>query len=111
MNDEKDAVLVRIFMKEADEWKGRPLHTVIIEEAHKQGLAGATVLHAISGFGSSNEPRQLLELSSDPSVVVEIVDWDDKAESFIESVADMIERGLVTKEKVQVVRYVSKRSG
>ena len=109
MSQEKDAVMLRIFMKEADEWQGKPLYTAILEEAHKEGLAGGTAVHAISGFGSSNEPRQMLELASDPSVVVEIVDWEDRAEAFAEKISGMIERGLVTTEKVRVLWYRSKR--
>jgi PII-like signaling protein len=109
MNQERDAVLLRIFMKEADKWQGKPLHSAILEEAHKAGLAGATAVHAIAGYGSSNEPRHLLELPSDPSVVVEIVDWEDRAEAFVEKISEMMERGLVTTEKVRVLWYRSKR--
>jgi uncharacterized protein len=109
MSQERDAVMLRVFMKEADEWQGKSLYTAVLEEAHKQGLAGATAVHAIAGFGSSNEPRQLLELPSDPSVVVEIVDWEDRVEAFVENISNMMERGLVTTEKVRVLWYRSKR--
>lgn len=110
MAEEKDAVLLRIFVKENDKWHGRPLHMAIVEEAHKQGLAGATVLRGVVGYGSSSEihTTRLLELSSELPMVVEIVDWEDKAESFVQSVGEMMERGLVTKEKVQVMWYRSK---
>lgn len=112
MTSEKEAVLLRVYVKENDKWEGRPLHMAIVEEAHRQGLAGATVLRGVVGFGSSNHihTTRLLELSSELPMVVEIVDWEDKMEPFLDSVAGMMERGLVTKEKVQVMWYQSARS-
>lgn len=109
MASEKDAVLLRVFVKENDKWEGRPLHMAIVEEAHKQGLAGATVLRGVVGFGSSSQihTTRLLELSSELPMVVEIVDWEDKMDAFVESLGGMMERGLVTKEKVQVMWYQS----
>lgn len=110
MADEKEAVLLRIFVKETDKWEGKPLHMAIVEEAHKQGLAGATVLRGVVGFGSSSQihTTRILDLSSELPMVVEIVDWADKAEAFLEKIGDMMERGLVTKERVQVMWYQSK---
>lgn len=110
MVEQKEAVLLRIFVKENDKWQGKPLHMAIVEEAHKQGLAGATVLRGVVGFGSSSEihTTRLLELSSELPMVVEIVDWEDRVESFLSQISEMMERGLATKERVQVVWYQSK---
>lgn len=111
MASEREAVLLRVFVKENDKWKGRPLHMAIVEEAHKQGLAGATVLRGVVGYGSSSHihTTRLLELSSELPMVVEIVDWEEKMDPFLNSVADMMDRGLVTKEKVRVMWYQSAR--
>lgn len=110
MADEKDAVLLRIFVKENDKWEGKPLHMAIVEEAQKEGIAGATVLRGVVGFGSSSEihTTRLLELSSELPMVVEIVDWEDRVEPFLSKIEHMMERGLATKEKVRVMWYQSK---
>lgn len=112
MVSEKEAVLLRVYVKENDKWEGKPLHMAIVEEAHKRGLAGATVLRGVVGYGTSSEihTTRLLELSSELPMVIEIVDWEDKMDPFLDSVAEMMERGLVTKEKVQVMWYQSARA-
>lgn len=112
MVSEKEAVLLRVYVKENDKWEGKPLHMAIVEEAHKQGLAGATVLRGVVGYGSSSQihTTRLLELSSELPMVIEIVDWEDRMDSFLNSVEGMMERGLVTKERVQVVWYLSART-
>jgi len=112
MVSEKEAVLLRVYVKENDKWEGKPLHMAIVEEAHKQGLAGATVLRGVVGYGTSSQihTTRLLELSSELPMVIEIVDWEDRMESFLNSVAGMMERGLVTKERVQVMWYQSARA-
>ncbi len=106
MANDTDAVLLRIFVKENDTLEGKPLHTAIVEEARKQGLAGATVLRGVAGFGSTNEPAT--EVSSETPMVIEIIDWQNNVDPFIEKLGTMMDRGLVTTEKVNVTWYQSK---
>src|SRR5579883_1596757 len=74
---------VRIYIGESDQWRGRPLYAAIVQEARKQGLAGATVARGVMGFGAHSaihEPH-LFKLSSDLPVVIEIVDTDEDRKS------------------------------
>ena len=102
-----EAVLLRIFIGESDHWHGRPLHSALVETARKEGLAGATVLRGMEGFGAKSviHTTRLLELSSDLPIVVEIVDTEAKINAFLEHVHDMVEGGLVTTERVRIVFY------
>jgi uncharacterized protein len=113
MASEKEAVLLRIYVKENDKWEGKPVHMAIVEKARERGLAGATVLRGLVGFGSSSETdtARLLELSTELPMVIEIVDWADKAESFVEEISEMMERGLVTTENVRVLWYRAPADG
>jgi PII-like signaling protein len=114
MSDSKnEAVLLRIYVKESAQAQGKPLYSAIVEEARNQGLAGATVLRGIEGFGLRNvgPTARQPEQSPESPLVVEIVDWEDKARSFLETVEQMTEEALVTTHKVQVVSYRTKTSG
>lgn len=107
MENETEAVLLRIFIGESDHWHGKPLHLAIVEEARRQGLAGATVLRGIEGFGARSviHTTRLLELSTDLPLVVEIVDREDRLMAFLETAKEMVEQGLATLERVRVVFY------
>jgi hypothetical protein len=107
MQSESEAVLLRIFIGESDHWHGKPLHLAIVEEARRQGLAGATVLRGIEGFGARSviHTTRLLELSTDLPIVVEIVDREDRLMAFLETAKDMVEEGLATIERVKVIFY------
>jgi len=102
-----EAVLLRIFIGESDHWHGRPLHSALVETARKEGLAGATVLRGMEGFGAKSviHTTRLLELSGDLPIVVEIVDTEAQINAFLEHVHDMVEGGLVTTERVRIVFY------
>jgi PII-like signaling protein len=102
-----EAVLLRIFIGESDHWLGRPLHLALVEKAREDGLAGATVVRGMEGFGARSviHTTRLLELSGDLPIVVEIVDTEEKISSFLEHVHDMVEDGLVTTERVRIVFY------
>jgi PII-like signaling protein len=106
-----EAVLLRIFLGESDHWHGRALHVALLERAREQGLAGATVYRGIEGFGAKSviHAARLLELSSDLPIVVEIVDTREKIDAFLPVVEEMVEDGLATLERVQVVFYRHKR--
>ena len=107
MNLPTDSLLLRVFIGESDKVNGRPLHEVIVDEARKQGLAGATVLRGFLGFGANSRihTSKVLRLSEDLPIVVEIVDAEEKINAFLPGLEGMISEGLVTMEKVKVIVY------
>lgn len=102
-----EAFLLRIFIGESNKADGRPLYKVIVEEARKRGMAGATVMRGFMGFGANSRihTSKVLRLSEDLPVVVEIVDTEGKIEAFLPELDKMIGEGLVTLEKVRVISY------
>ncbi len=103
----RESELLRIFIGESDKHQGRPLYDVIVETARKRGMAGATVLRGIAGFGAHSRMHtaKVLRISEDLPIVIEIVDTPEKIEPFLAELDIMIEEGLVTLEKVQVISY------
>jgi uncharacterized protein len=103
----KEAELLRIFIGESDKYHGRPLYEAVVELARKQGLAGATVLRGIEGFGAHSRLHtgKVLRLSEDLPIVVEIVDEPERLVEFLALLDTMIIEGLVTLEKVRVIIY------
>jgi hypothetical protein len=100
--------LLRIFIGEADKHAGKPLYEWIVLQARAQGLAGATVLRGIMGYGANSRQIQTFKierLSEDLPVVVEIVDTEENLEKLLDLVAPHIAAGLVTMEKAQVKFY------
>lgn len=104
MELEGQGKLVRIFIGESDTWQGRPLYEALVHRAREMGMAGATVLRGIEGFGSSSvmHTGRILRLSEDLPIVVELVDTDDKIDRFLAEVDEMRGDGLVTVERVEV---------
>ena len=105
----KDGTLLRIFLAESDKHQGRPLYEWIVRRAREQGLAGATVLRGLEGFGATSRlhTAKILRLSTDLPIVVEIVDVEEKIQGFLPVIDDAIGKGLATLEKVQVLFYRS----
>src|SRR4030088_263789 len=103
----EDAVLLRIFIGESDRYQHRPLYEAIVLKARELHLAGATVLRGPLGFGRSSHMHtaKILRLSMDLPMVIEIVDTREKIDAFLPSLDPMMSGGLVTLEKVQVIRY------
>jgi len=103
----KDSTLLRIFCGEADRFDGQPLYEAIVLKARGMGLAGATVLRGPMGFGQTSRlhTTKILRLSDDLPLVIEIVDTEDKIAGFLPTLDAMMPSGLVTLEKVQVLRY------
>jgi hypothetical protein len=101
------ALRVRIFVGEADRYHHQPLYHAILMKAREIGMAGATVYRAFEGFGASTRIRStnLLDLSADLPVVVEIVDGQDYVERLLPVLDGMVENGLITVDPVQVVKY------
>lgn len=107
MRESGEGLLLRIFIGESDRWKGGPLHAAILERARREGLAGATVFKGHSGFGSHSliHTASILRLSTDLPVLIEVVDTEEKIEAFLPLLDQMVEHGLVTLEKVRILRY------
>ncbi len=94
-----------VYIGEDDSWSHKPLYTEIVHRAHQAGLAGASVLRGIEGFGSSSSrihTSRILSLSEDLPVVVVIVDDAEKIEAFLPQVEEIVTEGLVTLEDVEV---------
>lgn len=103
----KDAVLLRIFFGEADRHGGAPLYEAIVMKAREMHMAGATVLRGPMGFGHSSRlhTAKILRLSEDLPLIVEVVDTEEKINTFLPILDEMMGSGLVTIEKVKVLRY------
>ncbi len=107
MNLPHESLLLRIFIGESDQYEGRPLYEAIVLKAREQHLAGATVLRGPMGYGKSSRLHRanFLELSEDLPLVIEIVDEETKIEAFRPFLRQMMGSGLVTLERVKVLRY------
>jgi PII-like signaling protein len=107
MHIPEDGYLLRIFVGESDRHGHHPLYEAIVLKARETGLAGATVVRGIMGFGKHSvlHTAKILRLSEDLPMVVEIADSLDKIEQFLPMLDDMITDGLVTLEQVRVIQY------
>jgi PII-like signaling protein len=105
----EEGSLLRIFIGESDKHEGMPLYEWIVRKAREQGLAGATVVRGLEGFGARSRVHtaKILRLSTDLPVVVEIVDTLEKIETFLPVVDHAILEGLATLERVQIRFYRS----
>lgn len=103
--------LLRIFIGESDQWHHKPLYHEIVEMARREGMAGATVLRGIEGFGAHSRihTTRILSLSEDLPLVVEVVDTTEKVRTFLERIDPMIGEGLVTVEPVEVHLYRARK--
>jgi PII-like signaling protein len=102
----EEAVLVRIFFGEDDKYEGKPLYKHLVEFCKNMGIAGATVFRGILGYGKSSvlHKASLFKLSSDLPIVVEIIDCQEKIDRVLPEIAQMVKDGLITMEKVKVIR-------
>lgn len=109
MNIPENGYLVRIFVGESDKHGMLPLYEVIVRKAREAGLAGATVVRGLMGYGRHSilHTAKVLRLSEDLPMIVEIVDSLEKIEAFLPTLDAMITDGLVTLERVRVIRYRS----
>jgi len=110
------AVLLRIFIGESDKLGHMPLYEAIVKQARDAGLAGATVLKGVLGYGATARIRttKILDLSADLSMVVEIVDEEAKVAAFQQRLSELFEQancgGLVTLENIRVIHYLPENS-
>jgi PII-like signaling protein len=107
MKVESDLHLLRIYIGENDRWEGRPLYEVVVRAAKEQGLAGATALRAIEGFGASSRIHtvKVLRLSEDLPIVIEVVDRPERIAAFLPTIDELVSEGLATVEKVRAFIY------
>lgn len=109
------AKLLRIFVGEIDKIGHQLLYEAIVQEARKQGIAGATVLRGIMGYGASTiiHTAKLIDISEDLPIVIEIVDEEEKINNFLLIVNKLIDEcnrgGLITIEQVNVLYYQHKK--
>ncbi len=100
-------LLVRIYLGESDRWHGKPLYQAIVAHLRERGLAGATVLRGIEGFGAKQHlhTSRILGLSEDLPVLIEAVDAEEKIRAVLPELDAMVREGLITLEKVEVTVY------
>ena len=112
MNLPEIGSLLRIYIGESDRHEGKPLYEWIVLKARESGLAGATVLRGILGFGPSSKIStfKILRLSKDLPVVIEIVDTEENLVNFLDQINGVIKEGLVTIEKAQIKIYRARKS-
>jgi len=99
--------ILRVYIGESDTWHGRPLYQAIVRRLREQGLAGATVLRGIEGFGAHSRlhTARILRLSDDLPIVIEVVDREDRVREVLPILDEMVTEGLVTIEDVEVLVY------
>jgi PII-like signaling protein len=107
MKISEEGQLLRIFIGESDKWEGKPLYEALVLKAREMGLAGATMLRGLMGYGAASRVHtaKILRLSEDLPIIVEIVDSQEKIAPFLLVIDEMIQEGLVTIERVQVILY------
>jgi PII-like signaling protein len=105
--ESKQGHLLRIFVGESDRYENLPLYEWIVRKAREMGLAGATVLRGLEGFGARSRihTAKILRLSTDLPIVVEVVDTIDNIERFLPEIDGAIDEGLATLEKVEIRFY------
>ncbi|HET7568903.1 MAG TPA: DUF190 domain-containing protein [Gaiellaceae bacterium] len=109
MKIEGEGKLLRLFIGESDTWHGKPLYQAIVERVREEGLAGATVIRGIEGFGADSHlhTSRILRLSEDLPVVIEIVDTPERIDRIVPILDEMVSEGMLTLERVQIVSYRS----
>ena len=113
MKIEGTGLLARIYVGESDTWHGRPLYEAIVQLLRERGMAGATVLRGIEGFGAKNvlHTTRILRLSEDLPVLIEVVDTEARVRAILPELDAMVSDGLITLETVEVIAYRAKPPG
>lgn len=108
----EEGTLLRIFIGESDKYKGKPLYEQIVLKARELHLAGATVLRGLMGFGADSRMHsaKILRLSEDLPVVIELVDTEENLNKLLPFLDETVQEGLITLEKVRVIKYRQKDS-
>ncbi len=112
MEIDGEAQRLRIYVGQSERWQGKmPLHEAILKKVREAGLAGATVVRALDGFGAHSRSFGEKVLSEDRSIVIEVVDRADRIQAVLPMIDHMVVKGLVTVEGVQVVVYRGGETG
>ena len=107
----EEGKLLRIFIGETDKYDRQPLYEWLVQQARAQGMAGATVLRGMVGYGAGSliHTTKILRLSEDLPVIVEIVDTEEKIDAFLPRIEGAITEGLVTVERAHIRLYRNKK--
>ncbi len=107
MQINENGILLRVFAGESDRFEHRPLHEAIVQKVRELGMAGATVLRGSEGFGAHSivHTSNLLAMSTDLPIVIEIVDSQEKIQSLLPHLQAMVQEGMITMEYVMVLLY------
>jgi PII-like signaling protein len=107
MKLEGTSLLLRMYLGESDQWHGKPLYQAIVERLRERGLAGVTVLRGIEGYGARQHVHtsRILSLSEDLPILIEAVDGEQEIRQVLPEMDEMIDDGLITLERVEVVAY------
>lgn len=105
------ALRLSIFIGEGDTWHHTPLYHEIVKRAREAGLAGATVLHGIEGYGASSliHTTRLLSLSEDLPIVVIVVDAEERIRAFLPRLDELVDEGMVIVDEVEVIHYLGRQ--
>ena len=103
------AKIIKVYIGDSDQWQGKPLYAAIVQRAHDMGMAGATVLHGLEGFGATSRihTARILRLAQDLPVVIDIIDKPERIAAFLPILEEMVGEGLITVTDTEVVRYVA----
>ncbi|MFA5250137.1 MAG: DUF190 domain-containing protein [Parachlamydiales bacterium] len=107
MKKELEALQLRIFIGESDEYQGKKLYKYLLEMFREEGLSGATVLRGLGGFGKTSRlhTSDILRLSTDLPIIVEVTDRKEKIERIKPKLDLVMKEGLITEEKVKIIFY------
>jgi PII-like signaling protein len=110
MNRETEGKLLRVYIGEDDHYQGKALHKYLLELFHQEGLAGATVLRGLGGFGPSNHVHttSILRLSTDLPIVLEVADTQEKIARIKVLLEEIMETGLITVQDVKMTLFSGK---
>ena len=102
-----ERTLMRVFIGESDKYHGKPLYEVLLERFRKKGLAGATVLRGVAGFGASSKVHtdKILRLSLDLPLIIEVVETEEAIQAILPDLDELIGGGLITLERANVILY------
>lgn len=107
MKIEGEGQLLRIFIGESDRWEGKPLYEAVVLKAREAGLAGATVLRGLEGYGANSRihTAKIMRLSEDLPIVIEIVDKAERIQAVLPALDKMVAEGMITLETVHIIAY------
>ncbi|MEJ5173394.1 MAG: DUF190 domain-containing protein [Hydrogenothermaceae bacterium] len=108
---QSEAVLLRIHIGEADKFEGKPLYKKILSVLRENKIAGATVIRGIAGFGKSTilHTASIIDISEDLPIIIEVIDREENINAVLPKIDDLIKDGLITMEKVKVIKYTSSK--